>query len=78
MFVQSVIQGTGFADDHEVVADDLRFLEWVGGDHPKTLRLEDLPAMLESADLFARKVVAEEDPQLFAALREHAGAALRS
>lgn len=77
MFIQSILMGTGFAGDHEVVSDDLRFLLWVGGDHPKTLRLEDLPAMAAGADLFARKVVAEQDPPLFAALRERAGAVVR-
>lgn len=77
MFVQSILLGTGFADDHEVVDDDLRFLRWVGGDHPKTLGIKDLPAMLEGCDLFARKIVADADPQLFGKLRERAGPALR-
>jgi hypothetical protein len=72
MFIQSILMGTPFAQEHEVVPDDLRFLMWTGGDHPKTLRSEDLPEMLESTDLFARKIVAEEDPRLFAALREMA------
>ena len=76
MFVQSILLGTDFAAQHELVNDDLRFLLWAGGDHPRTLRFSDLPAMLESSDLFARKVVAEEDPRLFEALRERAGAAL--
>jgi hypothetical protein len=70
LLIQSVLLGSGFADDHEIVDDDLRFLRWTGGDHPKLLALEDLAAMRESGDLFARKVVAEHDPQLFAALRE--------
>lgn len=78
MFVQSILLGTDFAEEHEVVCDALRFLQWAGGDHPKTLRLEDLPAMRESTDLFARKVVAEADPRLFAALRGLAGAAARN
>lgn len=72
MFIQSILVGTDFVDQHEVVADDLRFLLWVGGDHPKTLGMEDLRAIAESDDLFARKVVAEADPALFAALRERA------
>jgi hypothetical protein len=69
MLIQSILLGTGFAGEHEVVNDDLRFLMWTGGDHPKTLEFDDLPAMLDGADLFARKVVAEHDPKLFEALR---------
>jgi hypothetical protein len=72
MFIQSILLGTEFSDHHEVVGDDLRFLLWVGGDHPKTLRLDDLPAIDDSGDLFARKIVADEDPALFAALRGRA------
>lgn len=68
LFVQSILCGSSFAQSNEIVNDDLRFLMWTGGDHPKTLTLEDLPRMLESSDLFARKVVAEADPQLLAAL----------
>jgi Core-2/I-Branching enzyme len=78
LFLQSIMLGTGFAETHEIVDDDLRFLRWSSGvDHPKTLALEDLPAIRESADLFARKVAAEEDPRLFTALRERTRAAVR-
>lgn len=77
ILIQSILLGSGFAEEHEIVCDDLRFLRWTGGDHPKTLQLADLPAMQESGDLFARKVIAEADPELFAILREHAGAAVR-
>jgi len=76
MFIQSILLGTGFADRHDVIADDLRFLRWLGGDHPRTLDMQDLPALRDSDDLFARKVVAEHDPRLFAALRELSGAAI--
>jgi hypothetical protein len=79
ILIQSILLGTGFAAEHQVVDDDLRFLLWTGGDHPKTLQLEDLPAMRDSGDLFARKVVAEHDPGLFAALLElTAGSAVSS
>lgn len=76
LFVQSILLGTDFAADHEFVNDDLRFLVWAGGDHPRTLGISDLPAMIESNDLFARKVVAEADPELFEALRERARVAV--
>jgi hypothetical protein len=77
MLIQSILLGTGFTDEHEVVSDDLRFVMWTGGDHPKTLESGDLPAMFESTDLFARKVAADAEPLLFAALRERADAAVR-
>jgi hypothetical protein len=77
MFVQSILLGSDFADSNEVINDDLRFLRWVGGDHPATLELEQLPAMLDGTDLFARKVVAEHDPALFEALRDRTRAAVR-
>jgi hypothetical protein len=70
LMIQSILLGTEFADEHQVVDDDLRFLLWNGGDHPKTLQIEDLPALRECGDLFARKVVADHDPALFEALRE--------
>lgn len=36
--------------------DDLRYVDWsLGGAHPKTLTVEDIPAMLASKDHFARK-----------------------
>lgn len=39
-----------------VVGDDLRYIDWSeGADSPKTLTLEDLPRLLESEALFARK-----------------------
>jgi hypothetical protein len=79
LLIQSILLGTDFAAAHEVVDDDLRFLIWSGGDHPKTLQLEDLPALRDCGDLFARKIVAEHDPRLFEALRElTAGSAARS
>jgi hypothetical protein len=77
LFVQSILLGSDFAGGHEIVNDDLRFLIWTGGDHPKLLELEDLPAMVESSDLFARKVDGDADPQLLAALRERASRAVR-
>lgn len=75
LFVQSILRGSDFADGHEIVNDDLRLLVWeADNDHPKTLRLENLPTIAASLDLFARKVVASHDPQLFAMLRERIGA----
>lgn len=72
LFIQSILLGSGFSAEHEVVNDDLRFLIWGVEDHPKTLQSGDLPEILASSDLFARKVVAEEDPELFIHLRKRA------
>jgi Core-2/I-Branching enzyme len=73
MFIQSILMGSDFATTHEIVNDDLRFLVWEGGDHPRTLTLDDLPAILASSDLFARKVIGEQDPELLAALEDAIG-----
>lgn len=78
LLIQSILMGSEFALHHEIVNDDLRFLMWTGGDHPKTLQLEDLPAMLASSDLFARKIIGAEDPALLAELRERASAGVPS
>lgn len=40
----------------KVLNDDYRYTDWSGGGgHPKTLGMEDLPALLASTDHFARK-----------------------
>jgi hypothetical protein len=56
MFVHSILLGTDFAGDHEVVNDRLRFvIGQEGSPHPRTLTMDDLSAMLKSEKLFARK-----------------------
>ncbi len=72
VLIQSVIAGTEFADGHEVINDDLRFVLWAPEDpsHPKRLTAGDLPALLASDALFARKVNGQLDPELLAVLRE--------
>jgi len=57
LFFQSILLGTEFAAEHEVVDDCLRFMRWPEGEsHPRLLTDEDLPAMEESEALFCRKV----------------------
>jgi len=57
LFFQSILLGTKFAAEHEVVDDCLRFMRWPEGEsHPRLLTDEDLPAMEESEALFCRKV----------------------
>lgn len=78
LFVQSILLGSGFADANEIVNDDLRFLAWQYGDHPRTLGIGDLPGMVAGSDLFARKIRAEQDPQLFAELRSRVSSVTRA
>lgn len=56
VFFQSILLGTDFADEHEIVNDALRFMRWPEGEsHPCVLTIGDLPALLESESLFGRK-----------------------
>jgi hypothetical protein len=56
LFFQSVLLGTGFAAENEVVDDALRFMRWPANEsHPRVLTIDDLPAILESKSLFGRK-----------------------
>jgi hypothetical protein len=56
MFVHSILLGTDFARDHEIVNDRLRFvIGQEGSPHPRTLTTDDRSALLESEKLFARK-----------------------
>ena len=57
IFFQSILLGTEYADSHEIVNDELRYLEWVeGASHPRDLSVADVPGMLESGKPFARKI----------------------
>ena len=56
--------------DLHMADDTLRFLRWVGP-HPRVLRLSDLRDMLQSPDLFARKVDLDVDAALLDALDVH-------
>ena len=57
LFFHSILLGTEFAAREEVVNDDLRYMDWdPASDHPRTLTSHDLPAVLHSNDLFARKL----------------------
>lgn len=56
IFFQSILVGTDFAERAEVVDDSLRFMRWHPEEsHPRVLDSGDLPAMLASGALFARK-----------------------
>jgi hypothetical protein len=71
LFFQSILAGTDFADRAEVVDDSLRFMRWPAEEsHPRTLGIDDLPAMLESEALFARKFDPAVDADVLARLSE--------
>jgi Core-2/I-Branching enzyme len=71
IFFHSILLGTDFAQRFEVVNDDLRFMIWAQAEsHPRLLTVDDLPAMLHSADLFARKFDGNLDPAVIGRLSE--------
>lgn len=56
VFFQSILVGTDYATDHEVINDSLRFTIWEPrSSHPRTLTTANLQALLASDALFARK-----------------------
>jgi hypothetical protein len=47
----------------------MRFIDWsLGGHHPKTLGMEDVPRILESGAHFARKFDMAQDPDVLDAI----------
>jgi Core-2/I-Branching enzyme len=71
IFFQSILLGAAFGSRHEIVNADLRFTDWPDkSNHPRTLTTADLPAMLDSKALFARKFDAAVDDTVLAQLAE--------
>jgi hypothetical protein len=71
IFFQSILLGSDFANRFAVVNDDLRFTLWAEAEsHPRFLTVADLPAMLHSDDLFARKFDTELDSEVIGYLEE--------
>jgi hypothetical protein len=73
LFVQSILAGTDFASEHELVDDALRYREWEGT-HARVLTEADLPAMLASGQLFALKFDPGVDAHVVERLAEHIAA----
>lgn len=72
LFFHSILLGTSYADQHEVVNDSLRFAIWPpDASHPRVLTSRDLPALLASEKLFARKFDAAIDAGVLARVAEH-------
>ena len=67
LFFHSILAGTDFA--YEVVNDCLRFNAW-DGMRARVLTTDDLPAMLESNKLFARKFDGDVDATVLDRLEE--------
>jgi hypothetical protein len=71
VFFQSILLGTDFTVEHEIVNDTLRFMRWPeGGSHPRVLTMGDLPALLESESLFGRKFDSFADDSVLRRLME--------
>jgi hypothetical protein len=71
IFFQTMIMDSPFAG--RVVNDNLRYIDWRmrNGHEPAILDLSDLPKILSSGKLFARKLEHPISTELIAQLREH-------
>lgn len=67
-FFQTGLLSSPFADRR--VAEDIHYIDWSVEPGPKILGLEDMPAMLASGKLFARKFDAEADAAVLDLLDE--------
>jgi hypothetical protein len=71
IFFQSILAGSDFTRQYELVSDSLRFMVWPAGSaHPGTLTAGDLPSALRSSALFARKFDAAVDEDALMRLAE--------
>jgi hypothetical protein len=65
----TILYNSAFRDR---IVNNLIYVDWTGQTqgHPRILRAGDLPAMLASGKLFARKMDMDVDPELFRLLEE--------
>ena len=66
LFFQSIVLSSEHAES--VVDDNLRYIDWRATPAPKVLTTDDLPAMLASGALFARKFDTDVDSDVLDAL----------
>src|SRR5205807_1301825 len=59
IFAQTVLLNSPLRD--RVANESIHHIEWPGGSHPATLRLEDWPRLAASGKLFARKFDVDAD-----------------
>ena len=69
LFFQTIIMNSQLRDTVE--NDDLRYLDWSREPAPAVFTAADLPALLESGQLFARKFDETVDPEVLDALVRH-------
>jgi hypothetical protein len=69
LFFQTVLMNSAHAES--IVDDNLRYIDWAAHPGPKILREEDLPRLLVSDKLFARKFDATVDADVLDRLDEH-------
>jgi hypothetical protein len=63
--------------DLKISKDSMRYIEWLGGHHPKTLGMEDIPRILASGAHFARKFDLAMGAEVFDAIDAAVDAASR-
>lgn len=73
IFFTSILAGSGYRG--EMANDSLRYFRWGSGLHPVTLTVDDLPTMLASGKLFARKFDATVDHEVLDRITNHLTAA---
>lgn len=73
LFFQTIIMNSELRDTVE--NDDLRYLDWSREPAPAVLTRDDLPALLESGQLFARKFDEMVDSEVLDALDRHVAVA---
>jgi hypothetical protein len=72
IFFHTILLGTDFSREADVVNDTLRFMDWEPGTtHPRVLEVADLPEILKSEDLFARKFDLDADRDVLVRLLEY-------
>jgi len=70
LFFQTILYNSKYKN--EMVNNNLRYIDWSQGNaSPKTLTLEDLPAIMESGKLFGRKFNAKTDSLILDKLDAH-------
>ena len=72
VFLQTVLTNS---KKFRIVPDGKRYIDWSGtrNNHPKTLRVCDVPAMLASGAHWARKFDSNADPEVLDVLDRHIG-----
>lgn len=70
LFFQTVLGASPYTAS--IVDDNLRYIDWSATPAPKILTMDDLPALLASGKLFARKFDETVDAEVLDALDAHA------